>query len=100
ATLRRLGDETAVAGRALVFPTVSQRDPYIHLQRDIDARIVRVVHRREGDPMPAEGESDMGLFALTRSAFENDLLLYSREAEIGGGTGERAFLPFYIWRDG
>lgn len=97
ATLQRLGDDTAVAGRAMVFPTVRQQNPYIHLQRDSAGRIVRVLHRREGDPMPAEGESDMGLFALTRDAFDNDLRQYSRDAVVGGATGERNFLPFIPW---
>ena len=47
--------------------------------------------------MPTDGESDMGLFALTRDVFENDLQRYSRHAAIGGGTGERNFLPFIPW---
>jgi NDP-sugar pyrophosphorylase family protein len=96
ATVERLDQETA-SGRAMVLPTVLRPDPYIHLQRDVDGHIVRVLHRREGDSMPPEGESDMGLFALSRDAFEHDLAQYSREAAIGDGTGERNFLPFIPW---
>ena len=96
-TVNRLEQETAIRGRALVMPTARQRDPYIHFERDADGRITRVLQRREGDRMPAEGESDMGLFALTRSAFEDELAGYAREARTGGETGERNFLPFIPW---
>lgn len=96
-TLKRLETETAHAGRALVLPTVRQQNPYIHLARDPSGRITRVLHRREGDEMPQEGESDMGVFALTRSAFEDGLTQFAREAHTGGRTGERNFLPFIPW---
>ena len=96
-TVARLEQESGIPGRALVMPTVQQRNPYIHLARDADGRITRVLHRREGDAMPDEGESDMGLFALTRRAYEHDLAQYAREASIGSGTGERNFLPFIPW---
>ena len=96
-TVERLDRETSVAGRALVLPTVRQRDPYIHMERDATGRITRVLHRREGDALPDEGESDMGLFALTGAAFENELPQYAREPHVGGRTGERNFLPFIPW---
>jgi hypothetical protein len=95
-TVERLETETAAAGRALVLPTVRQRQPYIHLARSAEGRIIRVLHRREGDAMPEEGESDMGLFALTRGAFDQ-LAPYAHDAGVGGGTGERNFLPFIPW---
>ena len=47
--------------------------------------------------MPAEGESDMGLFSLSRQAFERDLRAYARELTRGAATGERNFLPFIPW---
>jgi bifunctional UDP-N-acetylglucosamine pyrophosphorylase/glucosamine-1-phosphate N-acetyltransferase len=97
ATVGRLAGETSIPGRALVLPTVRTSQPYVHLERDRTGRITRVLHRREGDAMPEEGESDMGLFALTRDAFDNDLVQYSRESAIGSGTGERNFLPFIPW---
>jgi bifunctional UDP-N-acetylglucosamine pyrophosphorylase / glucosamine-1-phosphate N-acetyltransferase len=80
----------------LVLPTVRGRDPYIHFPRDATNRIVDVLHRREGDEMPEEGESDMGLFALSRNAFDQ-LPDYAKEAPIGRHTRERNFLPFIPW---
>jgi hypothetical protein len=56
-----------------------------------------MLQRREGDVMPAAGESDMGLFALTRQAYERDLQEYARGVRPGRGTGERNFVPFLPW---
>ena len=81
----------------LVLPTVRRLDPYIHLQRDADGRIERVLHRREGDVMPARGESDMGLFGLTARAFFEMLPEFARHVEAGSATRERNFLPFIPW---
>ena len=81
----------------MVMPTVRRTHPYIHLERDPSGRIVRVLHRREGDAMPEEGESDIGLFALSAESFEQLLPRYAREVEVGGTTGERNFLPFIPW---
>ena len=39
---------------------------------------VRVLHRREGDEMPAVGESDAGVFDLSRDAYERMLPVYRR----------------------
>jgi bifunctional UDP-N-acetylglucosamine pyrophosphorylase/glucosamine-1-phosphate N-acetyltransferase len=82
---------------ALILPTVRQSNPYIHLERDGTGRIVRVLHRREGDRMPDVGESDMGLFALSRQAFLELLPQYESEVSVGHVTGERNFLPFIPW---
>jgi bifunctional N-acetylglucosamine-1-phosphate-uridyltransferase/glucosamine-1-phosphate-acetyltransferase GlmU-like protein len=84
-------------GTAVVMPTAQQSDPYIHLERDTTGRIVRVLHRREGDRLPPVGESDMGLFSLSRHAFLTDLASFAASAGTGGGTGERNFLPFLPW---
>lgn len=97
-TIEQLAARTLLADQdELVMPTVRQEHPYIHLERDGSGRIVRVLHRREGDAMPAVGESDMGLFALSPSAYFESLPAYGREVEIGRGTGERNFLPFIPW---
>lgn len=97
-TIQRLASRTSSdAHDALVMPTVRRPDPYIHLQRNAGARIVRVLHRREGDAMPEAGESDMGLFALSPSTYRDLLPQYAREVEIGQTTGERNFLPFIPW---
>ena len=82
---------------ALALPTVRRVQPYIHFARDADGRITGVLHRREGDEMPDEGESDMGVFAISREAFVRDLHEYASIAEPGRATGERNFLPFIPW---
>ena len=89
--------EDADPEAALLLPTVRRPEPYIHLMRDASGTITRVLHQREGDPMPAEGEGDMGLFALTATAFLEDLPRFAREAPLGAVTGERNFLPFVPW---
>jgi bifunctional UDP-N-acetylglucosamine pyrophosphorylase/glucosamine-1-phosphate N-acetyltransferase len=97
-TLDRLATTTAEhAEAALVMPTVTRRDPYIHLQRDDAGRIVRILHRREGDAMPDHGESDMGLFALSRQSFIQFLPRYANDVTLGSATGERNFLPYIAW---
>jgi len=97
-TVRRLAEAMAAAERpALALPTVARRDPYIHFDRDGAGRICRLRQRREGDTMPADGESDMGLFAMTRETFVDDLPVFAGEVAAGRGTGERNFLPFVPW---
>lgn len=98
ATVDRLADIDAQQPTpALVLPTVRRRDPYTHFERDSRGRFSRFLQRREGDPMPVEGESDMGLFALARDTFENDLTEYARIVVPAAGTGERNFVPFVPW---
>ena len=97
-TIARLGERTSSAAHdAMVMPTVMQQPPYIHLERDATGRIVRVLHRREGDAMPETGESDIGLFALSPHAYFDRLPAYAREVELGRATRERNFLPFIPW---
>jgi bifunctional N-acetylglucosamine-1-phosphate-uridyltransferase/glucosamine-1-phosphate-acetyltransferase GlmU-like protein len=98
ATLERLAAITAGASApALALPTVRRPDPYTHFERDADGRLRRFLQRREGDAMPAEGESDMGVFALTRATFDEDLQAYARDLPRGKATGERNFVPFVAW---
>jgi hypothetical protein len=87
----------AVPRPALALPTVVRRLPYIHFDRDPAGRISRLRQRREGDDMPEEGESDMGLFAMTRETFEQDLQEYAGQVQAGSATGERNFVPFVPW---
>jgi bifunctional UDP-N-acetylglucosamine pyrophosphorylase/glucosamine-1-phosphate N-acetyltransferase len=97
-TIARLAGLTSSrAHDALVMPTVRQQHPYIHLERDGDGRIIRVLHRREADVMPETGESDMGLFALSPISYSERLPAYARSVEVGRATGERNFLPFIPW---
>ncbi len=99
-TVAQLADRAkADPSAAIVMPTCTRPDPYIHLLRGAGNRITRVLHRREGDAMPAIGESDMGLFSLSRRAFLDDLSGYATVLAVGEGTGERNFLPFIPWVD-
>jgi bifunctional N-acetylglucosamine-1-phosphate-uridyltransferase/glucosamine-1-phosphate-acetyltransferase GlmU-like protein len=95
ATLDRLQREEAAT--ALCFPTILQSPPYIHFERDPDRRIVGVAQRRDGDPMPATGESDVGLFSLSAEAARDRLRVFSAAAPASPNTGERNFLPFIPW---
>jgi len=97
-TAARLAETMAARERpAAALPTVTRRDPYIHFDRDAAGRLVSVRQRREGDTMPAVGESDMGLFALTLDAFRRELPRYAETVARGSGTGERNFVPFIPW---
>ena len=96
-TIERLAARTSPHRNPLVMPTVMAREPYIHFERDTSGRIVRVLHRREGDVMPDTGESDMGLFALSAPAFSERLPAYAERVEPGHTTRERNFLPFIPW---
>ena len=97
-TLHRLaGAERRDPRPAMIVPTVRRADPYIHFARDAAGRVTGVLQRREGDVMPAEGEGDIGVFALTRETFDRDLRQFAGHAAGGTGTGERNFLPFIPW---
>jgi bifunctional N-acetylglucosamine-1-phosphate-uridyltransferase/glucosamine-1-phosphate-acetyltransferase GlmU-like protein len=97
-TLHELAaQEAAGAGPAMVFPTVQLNEPYIHFVREPDGRISGVRQRREGDEMPARGESDMGVFSLSRQAYLEQLPTFAATVPLGAGTRERNFLPFIPW---
>lgn len=98
ATLARLAweDETSPAP-SLVLPTCRGANPYVHFERDSGGRITRVLHRREGDPMPDVGESDTGLFDLSGETFTDLLPQYAREVRPASATRERNFVPFVAW---
>jgi CTP:molybdopterin cytidylyltransferase MocA len=82
----------------VIMPTARTRDPYTHLERDEIGRVTRFLQRREGDPMPAQGESDAGLFSLSRRAFLEDLKWFAGETPPGESTAERNFVPFIVGR--
>ncbi len=84
----------------LVMPTITTAPPYVHYHRDAHGRIDGVRQRREGDVMPAVGESDIGLFRLSRAACRQWLPAYldsPEAARVGAASGERNFLPFVPW---
>jgi bifunctional UDP-N-acetylglucosamine pyrophosphorylase / glucosamine-1-phosphate N-acetyltransferase len=96
-TIERLAARTGNSAAPFVMPTVRRANPYIHFARDHEGRITQVLHRREGDAMPAEGESDMGLFAMSSAVFREGLPRFARDVEVGEATRERNFLPFIPW---
>jgi bifunctional UDP-N-acetylglucosamine pyrophosphorylase / glucosamine-1-phosphate N-acetyltransferase len=99
-TVDRLAQSSDASPEAtVVMPTCMREQPYIHLERGDDHRVTRVLHRREGDRMPLVGESDMGLFSLSRRAYVDDLRAFADAATLGKGTGERNFLPFIPWAE-
>jgi bifunctional UDP-N-acetylglucosamine pyrophosphorylase/glucosamine-1-phosphate N-acetyltransferase len=82
---------------ALIFPTILRTKPYIHLVRDDLGEITQILHRREGDNLPEVGESDLGLFCLSRKAYLDLLTEFSYTTKRGEVTQERNFLPFICW---
>jgi len=96
--LRVLSDEDSEA--TLIFPTVKKVDPYTHLVRNPEGDIIALLHRREGDPLPERGESEMGLFCLPLDAYLRLLPQFSRDLKQGAETRERNFLPFIPWLHG
>lgn len=97
-TLARLAAAPAGDGAMVTLPTCRKAAPYIHLDRDAAGRIHHVRHRREGDAMPDDGEADAGLFALSASAYLDELPRYAAAPDTAGATtGERNFLPFLPW---
>jgi bifunctional UDP-N-acetylglucosamine pyrophosphorylase / glucosamine-1-phosphate N-acetyltransferase len=78
----------------ITVPTRWRSAPYIHFVRDPAGRITSVLQAREGDPMPAEGEGDAGLFCFTTDALGRLLdRLRASPARSGRRTGEFNLLP-------
>jgi bifunctional UDP-N-acetylglucosamine pyrophosphorylase/glucosamine-1-phosphate N-acetyltransferase len=82
---------------ALIFPTVSKTEPYIHIARDDQGKIIDILHQREGDVLPELGESDMGLFCISLEAYLELLGEFACEVAKGAVTQERNFLSFIPW---
>jgi hypothetical protein len=97
ATADRLARTLDQSPADLAMPTLKGENPYIHFERDAEGRILRVLQRREGDAMPAVGESDIGLFGLTGMAYRELLPRFAETAPVGTSTRERNFLPFIPW---
>jgi bifunctional N-acetylglucosamine-1-phosphate-uridyltransferase/glucosamine-1-phosphate-acetyltransferase GlmU-like protein len=95
-TVTTLAD-TDAADPTMAMPTCTSEMPYVHLARDESGRIVRVLHRREGDAMPQAGESDTGLFSFSLQAYLDLLPEFAADPATGSATGERNFLPFVAW---
>ena len=89
--------EIDASGPLVALPTCRSASPYVHFLRDPSGRILRVLHRREGDLMPDPGESDAGLFSLSLDAYMTLLETFAADPGTGSSTGERNFLPFIPW---
>ncbi len=78
----------------MVCPTVMRAHPYIHFERDESGRIARLLQKREGDEMPADGESDTGFFCFRTDRLRRFLGELREDAGAqGNATGEFNFLP-------
>jgi bifunctional UDP-N-acetylglucosamine pyrophosphorylase/glucosamine-1-phosphate N-acetyltransferase len=79
-----------------VCPTLVRKAPYIHFERDACGKITRVLQQREGDVLPAEGESDSGVFFFRRNALRGYMeVLKQDRRSTGARTGEFNFLPIF-----
>jgi bifunctional N-acetylglucosamine-1-phosphate-uridyltransferase/glucosamine-1-phosphate-acetyltransferase GlmU-like protein len=79
---------------AITVPTVLRPEPYIHFQRDDAGRISKLLQAREGDAMPAHGESDTGFFCFRTNVLRSLLAQMRAGANaFGPGTGEFNLLP-------
>jgi bifunctional UDP-N-acetylglucosamine pyrophosphorylase / glucosamine-1-phosphate N-acetyltransferase len=77
-----------------LVPTLLRANPYIHFQRDSSGRITEVLQAREGDAMPAHGESDSGLFLFRTGILRERLTALCANLEgTGRRTGELNLLP-------
>jgi bifunctional N-acetylglucosamine-1-phosphate-uridyltransferase/glucosamine-1-phosphate-acetyltransferase GlmU-like protein len=90
-------DRQAQADVDVVVPTAYSQSPYTCLLRDAENRLIDILHRREGDPIPDWGDSEMGLFSLSAHAYFDLLPEFARGATPGAATKERNFLPFLPW---
>jgi len=72
-----------------VLPSHIVQQPYIHFIRNSDLQILQVLQKREGDSMPAEGETDCGFFGFRTSLLKK----LSQYNSIGRLTQEQNFLP-------
>ncbi|MEK7494912.1 MAG: NTP transferase domain-containing protein [Patescibacteria group bacterium] len=81
-------------GAKLTLPLFQRENPYVHYEVDENGLLVRVLQKREGDTMPALGESDAGLFAVETQRLKEVYEQVVRDGFVPGNeTGEWNFLP-------
>ncbi len=81
-------------GPHVTVPTVFRNAPYIHFERHPDGRIARLLQAREGDTMPARGESDTGFFCFQTQVLRRLLVEFKEQAGARGSrTAEFNLLP-------
>ena len=74
----------------ITCPTVLRDAPYIHFDRDTHGALTGLRQAREGDTMPARGESDTGLFCFQSACLKT---LLGEVRSTGASTGEFNLLP-------
>ena len=74
-------------------PTVIREHPYVHFERDAQNQIIGVRQAREGDLMPARGESDTGFFCFRTQVLERLLRELRCSSDSRKSTREFNFLP-------
>ena len=74
-------------------PTVMRAAPYIHFERDSHGKLVGLRQAREGDIMPAIGESDTGFFCFRTRVLRKALDELRGSGVIGRQTREFNMLP-------
>jgi len=75
-------------------PTVLRANPYIHFERDTAGRLTGLRQAREGEAMPATGESDTGFFCFEIAALRRLLeRLRTESGALGSATREFNLLP-------
>ena len=85
---------TGPLGPHVTVPTVFRDAPYIHFERHPDGHIARLLQAREGDAMPARGESDTGFFCFQTQVLRRLLVEVKEQAGARGSrTAEFNLLP-------
>jgi CTP:molybdopterin cytidylyltransferase MocA len=82
-------------------PTLWREHPYIHFDRDSNGQVHRILQAREGDLLPARGESDTGLFLFQTGSLARYIEQARRTgAAVGPKTREFNLLPILPMFDG
>jgi bifunctional UDP-N-acetylglucosamine pyrophosphorylase / glucosamine-1-phosphate N-acetyltransferase len=82
--------------RTIVLPLTRMDKPYVQYDFEGD-RLVQIRQTREGDATDAQGDSDIGLFALSARGLNDHWLEYLGKAPPGKATNEINFLPFLTY---
>ena len=100
-TLRRVIESHRNLGAYCTVPLAKIDYPYVHYILDNSVGLKGILHRREGDSMPSQGLSDIGVFMLNTEnlvSYWEDYLETS--GKLGSVTNEVNFLPFLVYLAG
>lgn len=79
-------------GSDFSLPVILVRNPYIHLERDENGRIIKVLRRRFEQGMPICGENDSGVFVAKRDLLFSKLNEMKKDYLGAGQNSEFDFL--------